>query len=129
MDKTSTANPVPNFMECGTSGPVVNAWLLALKVWSRGRNMQFTGLVFDGIFGSRGVALTKIFQQCEGLFADGGVGPVTRAKFQEVTGVSFEELANAFPGTTIFVQPDSSEVSWTSPADLKAANVEAPAAA
>lgn len=56
------------------------------------------------------------FQKSCGLPRDGHLDTETRCALDELCGFNFEAACRVVPGTTVFVQPDGSEISWTSPA-------------
>jgi hypothetical protein len=76
----------------GIAGPLTSAAVVKLPVIKYGSNIDqairviqlITGVVADGVFGSKTLAAVKAFQSKYGLVADGIVGPKTWSKLLEV---------------------------------------------
>lgn len=104
----------PQYMEKGSRGPAVNLVLEFLQGWGRGQGRLFKSIKGDCHYGNMGAACAMEFQRAHGgLEPDGGWGPKTRAVAKEEYGFDFEEAARHSGGTTIFVQPDGTEVAWS----------------
>jgi hypothetical protein len=100
----------PRYMEKGSRGPAVNLILAFLIGWGRG---DIKDVVPDADYGEKGAGHMKRFQTSHGLDADGGCGPETRSFLLNRYGFDFEAAAQATGGTTVFVQDDGTEISWS----------------
>lgn len=63
----------------GDTGSSVAAWQAQVNRWTRAGGSDQAALVIDGVFGVRTEALTRVFQEQEGITVDGIVGPETLA--------------------------------------------------
>lgn len=105
----------PQYMQKGSRGPAVNLILIALAVWAefKGGGKHELAIVCDGEYGETAAAVMMAFQKSRGLEPDGHFGPSTRSVFLADFGFHFESVARSTGGTTIFVQPDGTEIAWS----------------
>jgi len=97
-------------MEKGSHGPAVNLILVFLLGWAYSSE---GGVICDCQYGEIGTALMAKYQADHGLSPDGGCGPETRRQMLNIYGFNFQAAAESTGGTTIFVQPDGSQLEWT----------------
>lgn len=107
-------NPVPEYMELGSRGPhvsILHAFLFGA--------LYGQSLVLDQDYGGETTKAVNCLQVDQGVGADGNFGPETRKMVKSDFSFDFAAACESVPGTTIFVQPDGSEIEWTSPAPIK----------
>jgi len=105
---------VPEYLERGSTGAAVNFLLNFLWMWYLlgGRKFVFRNedhewfgkLDTDGEFEEVGAECLKVFQKHEGLEADGGFGPASRALALQQYRFDFEQLLKTSKEGSIFVQ-------------------------
>jgi hypothetical protein len=108
--------PLPKFMQPDpeSQGPLclaLNGFLAGFLLYCDEVGWV-PGFVPDHIYGAMAGEVMMLYQRHHGLTVDGGCGPETRAVLAS-DGLDLEEIANAVPGTTIFVQPDGSKIAWS----------------
>lgn len=106
--------PMPDYMQPGSRGPVVNLLLAFLDPEARAGQAGSTGIVLDGEFGKIGEREMKRWQTAHGISPDGGCGPETRAAMKEA-GFDLDAAAHKMPlkaGVSKFVQVDGTTLYW-----------------
>lgn len=121
---TTDLAALPLHMCDGSRGPFVNGFLLVLKTLYgadlfSGRNPS--GIDFDATFSDVGIKTLQDVQHTYGWYSSEDFGPRERELFKDEFDISVEDIAGLFPGTTIFVQPDGTELTWTSPSATQSA--------
>lgn len=108
--------PVPEYMNKGSDGPHVTVVHILLCVAGYRETSDGRKIAFDQNHGDVTAACLSDLQKDLNLDADGNFGPDTRDAVNQAFCLDFETVCMAVPGTTIFVQPDGTEIEWTSPA-------------
>lgn len=107
--------PMPQFMEQGSKGPVVNAVLSFLDPLATKAQAGPTGIILDGDYGEVGAGVMKKWQSAHGISADGGCGPETR-QTMAAGGFDLDAFVHSTVFTdddiTAFVQPDGTTLYW-----------------
>ena len=101
----------PQHMQKGSKGPHITLLQAVLCGLGYGDNLMFSQ--YYDVITTEAVAS---FQKSCRLSTDGRLGPETRRALVDACDFNFEAACRVVPGTTVFVQPDGSEVAWTSPA-------------
>lgn len=105
----------PFYMEEGSKGKAVDLVLLFLFHWKKQQDSRkATGIVLNGNYTGRGLALMCEYQKAHRLDDDGGVGPKTRKQMCD-DGFNFVARAKALGhggGITAFAQPDGKILFW-----------------
>lgn len=102
------AQPIPPFMEKGSKGP--HTLIPQLVACGAGYGKD---IVFDGNYGDVTAGAMSQLQARNGIDTDGSCGPETRRTMKHRYNVDFEKACRLIPGTTIFIQPDGSEIPWS----------------
>ena len=108
---------IPQNLVRGSRGASINTLLAFLSRFllpsEQGR------LQYDGVFGFAGEVLLRRFQKQSphAIRTTGELDAPTRAHMKQWFNFDFEEAARSTGGTTIFVQPDGSEIEWSPAAD------------
>jgi hypothetical protein len=106
--------PMPEFMQPGSKGPVVNLLLKYLDPKATEHVPGPTGIVLDGEFGPTGTREMIAWQEKQGITADGGCGPETRKALKRA-GFDLDEAAHGMPldaDITAFVQLSGTILYW-----------------
>jgi hypothetical protein len=98
----------------GSEGPHVTI----LQAFLCGAKLRGNTLIFDGDYGPVTAEKLKLWQGLRGIEDEenGQYGPVTRLAMLDC-GFDFEVACRTIPGTTIFVQPDGTQVAWSPDGD------------
>jgi murein L,D-transpeptidase YcbB/YkuD len=111
--EASAANPLPPHMRKGSRGPAVVPLLAFLAGDVINVHSIAPGFRNDDVYGECAVKLMMDYQASHGLKVDGDCNLETRKFFKMAKCFDFELAARLVGGTTLFVQPDGTEISWS----------------
>jgi hypothetical protein len=104
---------IPQHLVNRSHGAAINALLAFLSRYLLPREKG--ELKFDAVFGNTGTMLLMRFQKhhSHALRVTGDLDAGTRAQMKSYYDFDFDEAARSTGGTTVFVQSDGSQISWS----------------
>lgn len=103
---------IPQYMEKDSKGPAVVPLLAFLVGFSYPSREIPSGFKVDDELGARGMQLVANYQKENELSVEGGCGPQMRTHLL-ADDFDFELAARSVGGTTRFVQPDGTVITWS----------------